>query len=102
MHKRKHRKSHRDDDWEQSVPSTENLDDFDPCLYIQAHEADVTRGPPVVSARLLECQDPSIMMTTGNNSRSGLIRWGPPEQCSGDPDTVDTQQSTHPVLWVDR
>jgi hypothetical protein len=115
MHKRKHRKSNRDDDREQSAHaiatshvqstfSTESLDaptQPDPCLYIQAHEADVIRGPPAMSARLLECQDPPIAVTAGTNSRSGLIRWGSLER-SGDADTVDTQQSNQPALWVDR
>ncbi|KAG6372520.1 hypothetical protein JVT61DRAFT_7626 [Boletus reticuloceps] len=112
MHKRKHRKLNiRDDGWEQPahpaatshVQSTEAFDTSAPdsCLYIQAHEADVIRGPPAMSARLLECQDSSIMMTPSNNSRSGLIRWGPPEG-SGGADTVDTEQLNQPALWVDR
>lgn len=113
MHKRKHRKSNRDDDWEQSAHtiattshvqstfSAESLDtpQPDPCLYIQAHEADVICGLPAMSARLLECQDPSIM-TASTNSRSGLIRWGPLER-PNDADTIDTQQ-VNQVLWVDR
>ena len=116
MHKRKHRKSNRDDDWEQSTHtiatshvqstfSTESLDaphaQPDPCLYIQAHEADVIRGPPAVSARFLEYQDPSTVVTAGDDSSSGLIRWGPPDR-SGDADTVGAQQLNQPVLWVDR
>ena len=112
MHKRKHRKSNRDDDKEssahtetttsrvQSALSPECLDAPapDPCLYVQAHEADVIRGPPAVSAHFLECQNPTTVVTTGNNTRSGLIRWGPPEH-PGDADTVDIKQ---PLLWVDR
>lgn len=114
MHKRKHRKSVRDDDWEQSAhatgtshvqssPSTENPDSTapNPCLYIQAYEADVIRGQRTETAQTLECQDASRMMTTSNNSKSGLIRWGPPER-SGDRDTVDTEKLNHPLLWVDR
>ncbi|KAI9463814.1 hypothetical protein HD554DRAFT_1292774 [Boletus coccyginus] len=113
MHKRKHRKSNRDEEQEyesahtstatshvQSTFSPESLDapTPDPCLYIQAHEADVIRGPPAVSAHFLECQDPTVPVITGNNSRSGLIRWGPPEH-SGDANTVDIKR---PLLWVDR
>lgn len=112
MHKRKHRKSVRDDDWEQSPRTTGtshvqsafgagNPDSTAPdsCLYIQAYEADVIRGPPAVSGRSLECQDPSLMIT--DKSRSGLIRWGPPES-SNDADTVDTHKLNQPLLWVDR
>ncbi|KAI9566581.1 hypothetical protein HD554DRAFT_2322998 [Boletus coccyginus] len=110
MHKRKHRKSNRDEEQEcesahtstatshvQSSFSHESLDapTPDPCLYIQAHEADVIRGPPAVSAHFLECQDPTIPVTTGNYSRSGLIRWGPPEH-SGDADTANIKR---PLLW---
>ncbi|KAH0835573.1 hypothetical protein J3R83DRAFT_9278 [Lanmaoa asiatica] len=63
MHKRKRRKPVRNDNWEQSTHttgtsrvliqstySTENPDSPapDPCLYVEAYEADVIPGPPTV------------------------------------------------------
>lgn len=118
MHKRKHRESIRDDNWQwepvhplatgsshsiQLTTFNAEISDAsapDPCLYIQAHEADVIRGPPALSARSLEYQDPSIVITPGNNSRSGLIRWGPERPY--DTDTIDPHESNKPLLWVDR
>lgn len=105
MHKRKHRQSNRDDNWEQpahaTVPSlqSENLDDpaLDLCLYIQAHEADVIRGPPAGSARFLGSQDLHGGAAAGNITKTGLIRWGPPDR-SGEADG----QLNQPALWVDR
>ncbi|KAH0835557.1 hypothetical protein J3R83DRAFT_9260 [Lanmaoa asiatica] len=114
MHKRKHRKSVRDDTWEQSAYTTgvshlqstnsvDNPDSLAPdsCLYVQAYEADVIRGPPAASARSLECPDRSLMITAGNNSRSGLVRWGPPEY-SDDAETADAHKLNQHMLWVDR
>jgi hypothetical protein len=111
MHKRKHRKHVcPDDNWEQSVHnvtqktfSAQNSDDvaLDPCLYIQAHEADVIHGPRVLSGNLLECRDPSAMLAASNDLKSGLIRWGPPERLDNI-DTAGTQQSSQPSLWLDR
>lgn len=99
MHKRKHRKSNRDDD----THATESVDTpaLDSCLYIQAHEADVIRGTHAASARFLECHDSSIMTSTGDNPSYGLIPWRP-HQSFGDADTAATEQSNRPVVWLDR
>lgn len=107
MHKRKHRKTIRDDNRDQSAHSSYNIQPTsnadssdvsapDPCLYIQAHEADIIRGPS--STRSLE-YDPS-MVNPGHNSSSALIRWGPERPY--DTDTIGPHGSSEPFLWVDR
>ncbi|KAG9312463.1 hypothetical protein JVU11DRAFT_6847 [Chiua virens] len=113
MHKRKHRRSVRDDNWEQSthaiitshVQSTFSTEDTfvpDPCLYIQAHEADIIRWPPSAAARSLEFQRSSPMNDSRQNTGSGLIRWGESDHSHrDDKDTTDAHESTHPQLWVD-
>lgn len=106
------RESAKDWDWsEQSVHNVtqqtfgaQNSDDvaLDPCLYIQAHEADIIHGPRVLSGNLLECRDPSAILAASNDSKSGLIRWGPPERLDNIDIVAGTQQSSQPSLWLDR
>ncbi|KIL00174.1 hypothetical protein PAXRUDRAFT_331592 [Paxillus rubicundulus Ve08.2h10] len=121
MHKRKYRKL-APDGWEQPdlgsystithvqpVSSTRggNVDvppAFDPTLYIQAHEADIIRGPQgVAAAHSLECSE--AFTTDEPKLRPGLIRWGAPER----PLTLDTDAGSYDAhelkqspLWVDR
>ncbi|KAF9222246.1 hypothetical protein BS17DRAFT_809588 [Gyrodon lividus] len=108
MHKRKHRKP-VPNDWEQPThPSTENVDVpavSDPCLYIQAHEADIIHGPQAVSAaHSLEC--PHASTTSGAKPGSGLLRWGAPPEGSLaldiDAESYDTHKLNQAPLWVDR
>ena len=108
MHKRKHRKSSHDGNWDQSAHNVQSAVDVentdapapDPCLYIQAHEADVIRGPPAVSARSLEYRDPSTLITSHDNPGSALIRWGVERPYGADTDEPHESNST--LLWVDR
>ncbi|KIJ62464.1 hypothetical protein HYDPIDRAFT_114591 [Hydnomerulius pinastri MD-312] len=117
MHKRKHRKS-APEDWESSARAStsrfqliasadedDGTSTSDPALYIQAHEADIVRGPQSVhAARSLECPDAS---TTGSNDApqpgSGLIRWGAQENSLDfDGEPIVPQESKQSPLWVDR
>ncbi|KAF9244466.1 hypothetical protein BU15DRAFT_71452 [Melanogaster broomeanus] len=116
MHKRKHRKS-APDGWEQStrpsisyVQSTSSAEKVDippahdPCLYIQAHEADIIRGSEAVSAaHALECPEAS---TTGGNGcpkpGSGLLQWGSEGSFDIDGESFGTQELKQSTLWVDR
>jgi hypothetical protein len=123
MHKRKHRKL-APDDWEQPGSGTRsttthaqptsaqggNVDvppAFDPILYIQAHEADIIRGPQgIAAAHSLECLEASTICSTDEpKPGSGLIRWGAlegPLALDTDAESYDTHELKQSLLWVDR
>lgn len=95
MHKRKRRRSARDDINVESIEAAAP----DPCLYIQAHEADVIRGPSAVVARTLEYPG-SHSLVPDSSSRSGLIQWG--AEPSYGTDAVAPREFKKDHLWVDR
>lgn len=116
MYKRKHRKS-VPDHWEQSAStshSTASAVDisvspaFNSALFIQAHEADIVRGPEAISAaRSLECPEPSTTGSSNDRMKAGseLIRWGIPDAALRfDGESIDPQksESKRSPLWVDR
>ncbi|KII84813.1 hypothetical protein PLICRDRAFT_342392 [Plicaturopsis crispa FD-325 SS-3] len=77
--KRKHNGSHdRPDQQHRPVPPEPDL-----TLFIQAHEADIVRGPrAAAAARALD----AAAYTEGGAGQSGLIRWG------GDKPAANTEQ----------
>ncbi|KAI6033516.1 hypothetical protein PISMIDRAFT_329578 [Pisolithus microcarpus 441] len=85
MYKRKHRKSAHTHDratdklhtYSTSADDTTSPD-FDPSLYIVAHEADIVSGPRAVAAALaLECPEVLPDGVDETNAGSGLIRLEP-------------------------
>jgi hypothetical protein len=93
MFKRKHRSNTRypgsGRDLELSDPSSSKPD---PALFIQAHEADIIRGPSAEAAVLsLTPKDaPASISPSGTVEGSALIRWEPPGSDFGQ------------EIWVDR
>ncbi|KAI6097041.1 hypothetical protein F5141DRAFT_481037 [Pisolithus sp. B1] len=119
MYKRKHRKSapYTHDQasdklhtYSTSVDDTASPD-FDPSLYIVAHEADIVSGPRAVSAVLaLECPEVLPDGVGKTNAGSGLIRLEPQSHTlvfDDDDDGVgssvkESRKPSPPHLLVDR
>ena len=89
--------------------------DINPALFVQAHEADVIRGPEArIAARALEVDGVGGRLVVGD----GLIRWGGAEQSkpgrkevgalldfegsSDDDDDGGRDDSDERAVWVDR
>ncbi|KAH7886591.1 hypothetical protein F5I97DRAFT_1015914 [Phlebopus sp. FC_14] len=94
MHKRKHRRS----------PPRAETHELDSALYIQAHEADIIRGPQAASFALAlkYPQDSGTRSNDGPKVGSGLVRWGPPDVPAQFDETRHDTESQRSQLWVDR
>jgi len=79
-----------------SPEAAEETSSIDYSLFIQAHEADLVRGPQAhVSARSLEVEKDGDKVTWVGD---GLIKWGVPTQDEGSVEAVDDREG----IWVDR
>lgn len=68
----------------------------DPALFVQAHEADIVRGPQAWSAA--SALDVKNAGSTHGKS-GGLIRWSVSAASTGDDGSEDADKD---IIWVDR
>ena len=74
------------------------VSELDPALFIQAHEADVIRGPQArIAAKSLEVDVNDTHLTVGN----ALIRWGGIRENVAEIDD-DEWKDEQEAVWVDR
>jgi hypothetical protein len=83
------------------TPNT-TASDLDPALFIQAHEADVIRGPQArIAAKSLEVDINDTHLTVGD----ALIRWGGIRENVAERRKIDDDnewKEEQEAVWVDR